>query len=94
MLFSLAAIKIFCLDGTLAPVAGVPFAGLSRFAARTLVVEKLQAKGLYRGKEGHATRLGICSRSGDVIEPMLLPQWCVTFPPPSFERDEGVSFRI
>lgn len=34
-------------------------------------------QGLYRGKAPNAMRLGICSRSSDVIEPLLKPQWWV-----------------
>lgn len=37
----------------------------------------LQEKNLYRGEEGNEMRLGICSRSKDVIEPLLKPQWWV-----------------
>ena len=32
---------------------------------------------LLRGKENNKMRLGICSRSGDIIEPYLTPQWLV-----------------
>jgi valyl-tRNA synthetase len=34
-------------------------------------------KGLYVGKEPNKMRLGICSRSGDILEPMITPQWYV-----------------
>lgn len=40
-------------------------------------MEWLEEKGLYRGTAGNAMRLGLCSRSGDVIEPVLKPQWWV-----------------
>ena len=33
--------------------------------------------GIYVGKEKNAMRLGFCSRSGDVIELMLRPQWWI-----------------
>jgi hypothetical protein len=34
-------------------------------------------KGLYYGKVSNPMTLGVCSRSGDVLEPMLKPQvWC------------------
>jgi valyl-tRNA synthetase len=32
-------------------------------------------QGLYKGKEPNKMRLGVCSRSGDVLEPMITPQW-------------------
>ncbi len=33
--------------------------------------------GIYVGKEKNAMRLGFCSKSGDIIELMLRPQWWV-----------------
>jgi valyl-tRNA synthetase len=32
-------------------------------------------QGLLKGKEPNAMRLGLCSRSGDILEPMITPQW-------------------
>lgn len=64
-------------SGKLLDVAGEQFAGCDRFDARALLVELLSERGLYRGKQAHAMRVGRCSRSGDVLEPMLLPQWFV-----------------
>jgi valyl-tRNA synthetase len=57
--------------------AGGPFAGQHRFEARVSVVEFLKGKGLFRGVEDNAMRLGLSSRSKDVIEPVLKPQWWV-----------------
>ncbi|KAK9797446.1 hypothetical protein WJX73_007614 [Symbiochloris irregularis] len=57
--------------------AGGQFAGQPRFKARETVVAWLQDLGLYRGQAGNAMRLGLCSRSKDVIEPVLKPQWYV-----------------
>ena len=42
------------------------------------MVEWLKEKGLFRGEAGNAMRLGLCSRSSDVIEPVLKPQWWVS----------------
>lgn len=33
------------------------------------------SQGLFRGVADNAMRLGVCSRSDDVIEPMIKPQW-------------------
>jgi valyl-tRNA synthetase len=41
------------------------------------VVDFLKAQGLYRGIHDNPMRLGISSRSKDVIEPLLKPQWWV-----------------
>ena len=45
--------------------------------ARVTVVDYLKERGLFRGTTPNPMRLGICSRSKDVIEPMLKPQWWV-----------------
>ena len=37
----------------------------------------LPSQSLYKGKEPNKMRLGICSRSGDILEPMITPQWYV-----------------
>ncbi|KAL0213833.1 hypothetical protein P9112_006017 [Eukaryota sp. TZLM1-RC] len=63
-------------DGTLNSECG-EFSGMKRFDARYAVINALEEKGLYRGKSANPMRLGICSRSNDVIEPVIRPQWFV-----------------
>lgn len=53
------------------------FAGSLRFDARARVLATLEAAGLLRGKDPHSMAIPICSRSGDVVEPRLCPQWSV-----------------
>ncbi|CAN0253441.1 unnamed protein product, partial [Discosporangium mesarthrocarpum] len=48
---------------------------MMRYDARVAVEKALEEKGLLRGKDPHNMRLGLCSRSGDIIEPMITPQW-------------------
>jgi valyl-tRNA synthetase len=48
---------------------------MMRYDARIAIEEALAALGLLRGKEPNKMRLGLCSRSGDIIEPMITPQW-------------------
>ncbi|BDA49044.1 Valine-tRNA ligase [Coccomyxa sp. Obi] len=73
----LAFINILTNDGAINDRGG-QFAGQPRFKARKTVVEWLKEKGLFRGEAGNAMRLGLCSRSSDVIEPVLKPQWWVS----------------
>lgn len=73
---NLETIIIFTGEGKIAENCG-PFSGMMRYDARVSVEEALKAKGLYRGKEPNKMRLGLCSRSGDIIEPMITPQWYV-----------------
>eukprot|EP01114_Cavostelium_apophysatum_P004351 TRINITY_DN1456_c0_g1_i1.p1 TRINITY_DN1456_c0_g1~~TRINITY_DN1456_c0_g1_i1.p1 ORF type:complete len:1062 (+),score=371.97 TRINITY_DN1456_c0_g1_i1:313-3498(+) len=53
------------------------FKGMLRFDAREAVLEELKKKGLYRAIKDNPMSLGICSRSKDVIEPIVKPQWYV-----------------
>ncbi|KAF9990633.1 hypothetical protein BGZ75_000831 [Mortierella antarctica] len=66
-------------DGTFSANCGSKtYENMNRFDARDRIVEELKELGVYRGKnENHAMRLGKCSRSGDVIEPMVMPQWYI-----------------
>jgi valyl-tRNA synthetase len=67
-------INILNEDGTLNSNAG-PYAGQKRFNARYGVIEELKKLGLYSRQEPNKMVVPICSRSGDVIEPLLKPQW-------------------
>ncbi|KAL6055400.1 valine--tRNA ligase, variant 2 [Balamuthia mandrillaris] len=73
---NLEQINILNDNGTLNGAAG-DFQGMDRLDARNKVIEALEQKGLYRGKQEHEMRLALCSRSGDVLEPRLKPQWYV-----------------
>eukprot|EP01025_Chloroclados_australasicus_P060277 TRINITY_DN771_c5_g1_i1.p1 TRINITY_DN771_c5_g1~~TRINITY_DN771_c5_g1_i1.p1 ORF type:complete len:1316 (-),score=198.99 TRINITY_DN771_c5_g1_i1:331-4227(-) len=57
---------------------GGQFESQPRFVARETVVKFLEEKGLLRGTQDNPMRLGLCSRSKDVIEPVLKPQWWVS----------------
>lgn len=74
---SLEFINIFTEDG-LVNAAGAPFEGLKRFDGRKAVLAALDEKRLLRGKSPNPMRLGLCSRSKDVIEPLMKPQWWVS----------------
>jgi valyl-tRNA synthetase len=70
-------ITVFTEDGRVSDAGGPRFAGMMRFDARVAVVKALEEAGLGRGKADNKMRLGLCSRSGDVIEPLIKPQWYV-----------------
>lgn len=53
------------------------FSKLPRFHAREKIINDLTNKGLLRGTKDHSMILPICSRSKDIIELMLKPQWFV-----------------
>ena len=72
----LERINIFTEDGKINE-AGGRFCGMMRFDCREAIEKELNQLGLYIGKEKNPMSLGFCSRSGDVIEPFLKPQWWV-----------------
>ncbi|KAH8370262.1 hypothetical protein KR093_002852, partial [Drosophila rubida] len=51
------------------------FQGKRRFVARDLIVDRLEELDLLREVRPHQLQLPICSRSKDIIEYMLMPQW-------------------
>uniref|UniRef100_A0A060TC23 Valine--tRNA ligase, mitochondrial n=1 Tax=Blastobotrys adeninivorans TaxID=409370 RepID=A0A060TC23_BLAAD len=63
-------------NGTFNENAG-EFAGMKRFDARKLVIEKLQEKGLLVEQKDNPMTIPLCAKSGDIIEPLLKPQWWV-----------------
>jgi valyl-tRNA synthetase len=72
----LEEINILNPDGTL-NAQGAQFAGMDRFVARKAVKKALEEMGLARGSKPHKLAIGKCSRSGDVLEPILSKQWYV-----------------
>ena len=46
-----------------------------RFHARWDIIKDLESLELFRSKENHPMQIPVCSRSGDVVEPLLKPQW-------------------
>lgn len=54
---------------------------MKRFHARVAVVKALQDAGLYEGSADNPMQIPICNKSGDIIEPMLKPQWWVNCQP-------------
>uniref|UniRef100_A0A1A8CTA0 Valine--tRNA ligase, mitochondrial n=1 Tax=Nothobranchius kadleci TaxID=1051664 RepID=A0A1A8CTA0_NOTKA len=74
---SLPRISVIGEDGTMMPSCGQWLEGVKRFDARQMIVDALVEKKLFRGKQDHAMAVPVCSRSGDIIEPLLKKQWFV-----------------
>lgn len=56
---------------------GGKFSGMKRFDARKAIIKELKEKGLFKDVKDTDTVLPVCSRSKDVIEPLLKSQWYV-----------------
>ncbi|XP_041480879.1 valine--tRNA ligase-like isoform X2 [Lytechinus variegatus] len=63
-------------DGNITEVGG-RFKGMKRFNARRAVLEALKEKDLYRGTKPNPMVVPTCSRSKDIVEPLLKSQWFV-----------------
>jgi valyl-tRNA synthetase len=50
---------------------------MPRFEARHKVVERLKSLNLFEEAKDHEMVLPLCSRTGDVLEPLLKEQWFV-----------------
>jgi valyl-tRNA synthetase len=72
----LEMINIFTDEGKINENGG-KFAGMQRFDARKAVLEELKTLGLYKETKDNKMVLPICGRSGNIVEPLLKPQWYI-----------------
>jgi valyl-tRNA synthetase len=73
---NLPFITIFSDDGFIIGDYG-KFTGMKRFDARKAVLQALKDLGLYKETLNNPMVVPICSRSKDVVEPLIKPQWYV-----------------
>ncbi|XP_039286238.1 valine--tRNA ligase [Nilaparvata lugens] len=74
---SLPFISVINDQGLIHNFPNSSYSGMKRFEAREAIREDLRKQGLYRDQRPHQYQLPICSRSGDVIEHLLKPQWFI-----------------
>lgn len=73
---SLPMLNILNDDGTISAIGG-QFAGMKRFDARNAVLAALKELGSFRDIKDNVMNVPICSRSKDIVEPIIKPQWFV-----------------
>ena len=73
----LPMICVLTLQATVNDNAPEKYRGMDRFVARKAVVADLEALGLLVEVKKHKLMVPICTRTGQVIEPMLTDQWFV-----------------
>ncbi|PSN69580.1 valyl-tRNA synthetase-like protein [Corynespora cassiicola Philippines] len=71
---NLEFVNILTDDGKMNRNAG-KFEGMKRFDVRYAVTEELTKLGLFVKKEDNPMKVPLCSKSKDVIEPLMKPQW-------------------
>ncbi|MBB3293930.1 valyl-tRNA synthetase [Mitsuaria sp. BK045] len=76
----LPMLTIFTLDATVVDTMDeIPaeYRGLDRFAARKAIVKALEEQGLLVEVKKHKLMVPRCTRTGQIVEPMLTDQWFV-----------------
>ncbi len=74
---NLAMICVLTLQATVNDNAPEKYRGLDRFVARKAIVADLEACGALVEIKKHKLMVPICTRTGQVVEPMLTDQWFV-----------------
>ncbi|KAM9488338.1 valine--tRNA ligase [Clarias gariepinus] len=73
---NLPFVNILDENGVLVNVPS-PFLGMKRFEARKMVLQALKEKGQFKEIKDNPMVVPMCSRSKDIVEPFLKPQWYV-----------------
>jgi valyl-tRNA synthetase len=73
----LPLITIFTLDAKINDNGPVTYVGLDRYDARKAVLKDLETQGFLQKSVPHKMMVPLCTRTGQVIEPMLTDQWFV-----------------
>jgi valyl-tRNA synthetase len=72
----LEMISIFDDEGLLNDNSG-PYKGMRRYDCRNQIYKDMEKMGLIKGKKNNKMVLQRCSKTNDVIEPLIKPQWWV-----------------
>ena len=78
----LPLIVIFTLDAAINDNGPAAYRGLDRYDARKAVLRDLEAQGFLEKAVPHKHAVPICTRTGQVVEPMLTDQWFVAMTKP------------
>jgi valyl-tRNA synthetase len=74
---NLPLITIFTLDAKINENGPVAYQGMDRYDCRKAVLKDLETQGFLQKAVPHKNMVPICTRTGQVIEPMLTDQWFV-----------------
>lgn len=87
---NLPIVPIIGLDGRMLPIAG-EFAGMKVAEARVKVAERMQELGLIEKiDQNYVHSIGLCYKSHQPIEPMVMPQWYVKVAPLAEKAIEAI----
>ena len=74
---NLPMICVLTLQATINDEAPEKYRGLNRFVARKAIVADLEALGAMVEIKKHKLTVPVCTRTGEIVEPMLTDQWFV-----------------
>eukprot|EP00755_Sulcionema_specki_P013659 Sspe_Gene.8944::Locus_3009_Transcript_1_1_Confidence_1.000_Length_3269::g.8944::m.8944/K01873/VARS, valS; valyl-tRNA synthetase len=80
---------MICMEGE--------FFGMKRFDCRKAIVEALKKKDLMVDIKPHEMRIGLCQRTKDIVEPLLMPQWfcdCTEMAERALKAEQDKSLRL
>ncbi len=87
----LELICVLTLQATVNDNAPEKYRGLDRFVARKAIVKDLEAIGALVETKKHKLMVPICTRTGQIVEPMLTDQWFVAMSKVSDKDPTGKS---
>ena len=87
----LEMICVLTLQARINDNAPEAYRGLDRFVARKQIVKDLEALGLLVETKKHKLMVPICTRTGQIVEPMLTDQWFVAMSKVSDQDPTGKS---
>ncbi|MFN4003931.1 MAG: valine--tRNA ligase [Hylemonella sp.] len=87
----LPMICVLTLQATINDNAPETYRGLDRFEARRQIVKDLEAQGLLAETRKHRLMVPVCTRTGQIVEPMLTDQWFVAMSKVSDKDPTGKS---
>jgi len=87
----LEMICVLTLQAKINENAPEAYRGMDRFVARKQIVKDLEAQGLLVETKKHKLMVPICTRTGQIVEPMLTDQWFVAMSKVSDKDPTGKS---
>ncbi|MGC3987042.1 MAG: valine--tRNA ligase [Pseudorhodoferax sp.] len=87
----LPMVCVLTLQATINDEAPEKYRGLNRFVARKAIVADLEAIGALVETKKHKLTVPVCTRTGEVVEPMLTDQWFVAMRKVSDQDPTGKS---
>ena len=88
---NLPMICVLTLQATINDEATEKYRGLNRFVARKAIVADLEALGAMVEIKKHKLTVPVCTRTGEIVEPMLTDQWFVAMTKVSDQDPTGKS---